>query len=156
QDVDRRRLARAVGAQEGEDRAAPDGERHVVQDGPALVALGEVPHLDGVRGLHGAHPSPRRSATADRAIRTSPKAVRARTWTVSDDGPGSSTEVRRLRTRPNLVTASIQAAVPSLTPISSPPAAVSMVTVPRATWPSRMVPLAVFTVTSRPASSMAT
>ena len=57
-------------------------------------------------------------------------------------------------TRPNLVVASIQAAVPSLTPISSPPEAVSMVTEPRATWPSRMFPLAVFTVTSPPASSI--
>ncbi len=92
--------------------------------------------------------------TDERAIRTSPNEVRARTWTVSADGSGSSAGVRSLWTRPNLVAASIQAAVPSLTPISSPPEAVSMATEPRATWPSRMFPLAVFTVTSLPASSM--
>ena len=86
----------------------------------------------------------------------SPKEVRARTWTVSADGSGSSAGVRWLWRRPNLVVASIQAAVPSLIPISSAPEAVSMVTVPRATWPRRMLPLAVLAVTSRPASSIVT
>ena len=48
QDVDRGRLARAVGSEQGEDRAPPDGERHVVEHRHSLVSLREVPHLDGV------------------------------------------------------------------------------------------------------------
>ena len=48
QDVDRGRLARAVGSEQGEDRAPFDGERHVVEHRHSLVSLREVPHLDGV------------------------------------------------------------------------------------------------------------
>ena len=54
QDVDRGRLARAVGSEQGEDRAPPDGERHVVEHRYSLVSLHEVPHLDGVSAsVHG-------------------------------------------------------------------------------------------------------
>jgi hypothetical protein len=52
QDVDRRRLAGAVGSQEGEHRAPFDAERHVVEHRHVLVALHEVPHLDGVCAFH--------------------------------------------------------------------------------------------------------
>ncbi len=48
QDVDRGRLARAVGSEQSEDRAPPDGERDVVEYRYSLVSLHEVSHLDGV------------------------------------------------------------------------------------------------------------
>jgi len=46
QHPDRRRLAAAVRAEEAEDDAARHGDREVVDDGTAVVALREAAHVD--------------------------------------------------------------------------------------------------------------
>jgi hypothetical protein len=51
--LDRRRLPRAVGAEEGEDLAAPDVERDVVDGGELAEAADDVLHAnDRFRGAH--------------------------------------------------------------------------------------------------------
>ncbi len=100
QDVDRGRLAGAVGSEQSEDRAPFDAERDVVEHRHSLVSLLEVLHLDGVGcSVHGSLLSPCHGH--ERVIRTSPKAVRARTWTVSADCSGFVGRARVLWTRPN-------------------------------------------------------
>jgi hypothetical protein len=68
QKLDRRRLSRPVGAEEPEDLASLSRERHVVDGGDAVEALGQMLDFedDRLRQL-GSSPSPRESADSRRA-----------------------------------------------------------------------------------------
>jgi len=78
----------------------------------------------------------------------SPKELRARTSTVSSDGPGRPPASSRLCTCPKPVCRSSQAATPQRTETSTLPHAVRATMTPRATSSRRMSPFAVLAVTA--------
>src|SRR6185437_6719078 len=157
QDPDGRRLARAVRAEEREDRRLGDLEVDAVEDDLVAERLAETRDLDGRPDARrdGAHGRASASSAPARCTAMSPNEVRARISTAVSPGPGRSEASSSLLTLPNFVFRSSHAGTPSATPMSTRPKAVSATTEPCPTARRRMSPFAVLAWTAAPARSTA-
>ena len=126
QDVDHRRLAGAVGAEESEDRSLRHRQVDAVEDDVVAEGLPEPADRDrGGLDMDMAQLSVggKEVCGVGQARRTtmSPKEVRARIRRGSSEPPGASEGVRRFRTFPDDDSRSSQAGTPSAMPVSTLP-----------------------------------